>query len=63
MKIGDLVHDFALGRSGIVVDGPHFELGDGSTYAAGDMIEWEWAVLYDDSEILGADSMDLKVIQ
>ena len=60
--IGSLVHDWALGRDGIVVDGAHCEVGDGTTYAYGRKIEWEWLVLYDGGELLGASTLDLKVI-
>ena len=55
MKIGDLVHDFALGRNGIIISGTWFE-PDGE-------IAWEWAVLYDGGEIVGASTSDLKVIE
>ena len=53
MKVGDLVHDFALDRDGIVISGSWFE-PDGE-------IDWEWAVLYDGGEIVGADTLDLRV--
>jgi len=56
-KLGNLVHDYALGRHGIVVGGPWTEERV-NTYA----LDWEWEVLYDDGELLGADTMDLVVI-
>ena len=55
--IGSLVHDYALGKNGIVISGAWTEERE-STYP----INWEWLVLYDDSEFLGADTNDLKVI-
>ena len=58
--IGKLVHDFALGRNGIVVGGTFTDndpdLTDGP-------YDWEWLVLYDGGELLGADTMDLKEIE
>ena len=36
--IGKLVYDCALGRNGIVIDGPNTEIGDGSYYAAGESL-------------------------
>ena len=63
MKVGKLVCDHTLGRNGIVVDGAHVEIGDGSVHAAGDPIEWEWLVLYDDGKMMGADTNDLQVIE
>ena len=53
--IGKLVWDYALGKTGIVVGGPWKEERE-STYP----INWEWLVLYDDGELMGADSPDLK---
>ena len=58
MKVGDLVHDYALGMNGIVVDGAFTEDGQ----ADGQTLEWEWLVLYDGGELIGADTNDLKVI-
>ena len=63
MKVGELVHDWAFGKNGIVVDGTHIEVGDGSTYAAGEMIEWEWLVLYEDGQLEGADTGDITVME
>lgn len=57
MRIGNLVHDHALGRHGIVVGGPWTEERE-NTYS----LDWEWVVLYDDGELMGADTNDLKVI-
>jgi len=62
--IGKLIFDYALGRSGIVVDGPNLEVGNGtSSLAAGEILEWEWLVLYDNGETMGADTNDIKEIK
>ena len=62
--IGKLIFDYALGRSVIVVDGPNVEVGNGtSSLAAGEILEWEWLVLYDDGATMGADTNDLKEIK
>jgi hypothetical protein len=58
MELGKLVHNWALGRDGIVVDGAFTEDGQ----ADGQTLEWEWLVLYDGGELIGADTNDLKVI-
>ena len=61
--IGKLIFDYALGRSGIVVDGPNVEVGDGtSSLAASEIIVWEWLVLYDNGETAGADTNEIKEI-
>ena len=52
MRIGTLVHDYALGMNGVVVFGAHTELPED--------IDWEWLVLYEDGELQGADTGDLK---
>ena len=56
MQLGKLVHDYALGKNGIVVDGPWIENDIARS------ISWEWLVLFDDGELMGADTNDLKVI-
>ena len=62
--IGKLIFDYALGRSGIVVAGPNVEVGNGtSSLAAGEILKWEWLVLYDDGETMGADTNDIKEIK
>ena len=58
MKPGDLIHDFALGRYGIIVSGAWVERRDPGPTPP---INWEWLVLYDDG-LQGADTNDLKVI-
>lgn len=58
MQLGKLVHDYALGKNGIVVDGAFTEGRPGE----GQNLDWEWLVLYDDGEMMGADTNDLKVI-
>ena len=60
MKIGKLVYDYALGKNGVVVDDAFTEevLGKHNTRS----LDWEWLVLYDDGEIMGADTKDLKGI-
>ena len=61
MKVGELIYDYALGMSGIVVDGPWTEVGVGIDTIERD-IDWEWNVLYEDGELQGADTNDLEVI-
>ena len=63
--IGKLIFDYALGRSGIVVDGPNVEVGNlpANSLAAGEILKWEWLVLYDDGHTSGADTNDLKEIK
>jgi hypothetical protein len=51
VKLGDLVTDWALGMCGIIVSGAH---NDGD-------LSWEWLVLYQNGELLGADTNDLQV--
>ena len=55
--IGKLVYDYALGKSGIVVSGAWTEERSG-TYD----LHWEWEVLYDDGEMMGADTNDLQEV-
>jgi len=61
VKIGNLVHDCALGKNGIVVDGPFTEPND-VMYRSQQPIKWEWCVLYEDGETMGADTGDLEEI-
>jgi hypothetical protein len=63
VKVGELVHDWAYGKNGIVVDGANVEVGDGSVHAHGEMIEWEWLVLYEDGELQGAGTRDITVME
>ena len=58
--IGFLVHDYALGRNGIVVGGPWVENGKATDVHTA--IPWEWLVLYDGGELIGASTNDLQVI-
>ena len=60
--IGNLVHDYALGRNGIVVGGPWVETTRSGVHSPVRDLAWEWEVLYDDGELMGADTNDLKVI-
>ena len=59
--IGKLVYDYALGKTGIVVGSAWVEplcpYDD-----TGRSIPWEWEVLYDDGELMGADTNDLQEI-
>ena len=57
--MGKLVYDYALGQHGIAVDGHN--TADGM--ADGLTIEWEWLVLYEDGELQGADTNDIKEVQ
>ena len=62
MKIGHVIYDYALGRNGIIVSGAFTEKR-ANPHPRHDMgINWEWCVLYDDGEMMGADTNDLKVI-
>ena len=58
MKLGDLVTDYALEMSGIIV---------GSTWTEErgdrDSIHWEWLVLYQDGVLQGADTNDLQEVR
>ena len=58
--IGQIVHDYALGKNGVVVGGPFIE--DDHGHCGDRPLDWEWCVLYDDGELMGADTNDLKVI-
>ena len=58
--IGFLVHDYALGRNGVVVSGAWTELRELAPFEL--PINWEWLVLYDDGELQGADTNDLQVV-
>jgi len=60
--IGHMVHDYALGMNGIVIDGAWTEERDGGIQEIKD-INWEWLVLYEDGELTGADTNDLQVIE
>jgi hypothetical protein len=57
INIGKLVWDYALGKTGIVIDGPWVEFDPSIRKQP---IHWEWLVLYDDGEFMGADTSDLK---
>ncbi|HIE84060.1 MAG TPA: hypothetical protein EYQ00_09545 [Dehalococcoidia bacterium] len=61
--IGEIVHDYALGKNGIVVGGPFTEPNNGKYLEARRPLEWEWLVLYEDGEFVGADTNDLKVVE
>ena len=64
--IGKLVHDYALGKNGIVVSAAWTERAGSDSEAAYDShrdIRGEWCVLYDDGEIQGADTNDLQAIE
>jgi len=57
-----MIHDYALGKNGIVVDTAWTEIYSTSGDAAIDGADWEWLVLYDNGELMGADTNDLQVI-
>jgi hypothetical protein len=62
--IGKLVHDYALGKNGIVVNGAWTEKTQQFKANPVDRdIDWEWLVLYEDGEITGADTNDLQEIE
>ena len=56
--IGQIVHDYALGKNGIVISGAWTEERVGYHD-----LHWEWEVLYNDGELMGADTNDLKVVE
>jgi hypothetical protein len=58
MQIGKLIWDYALGRGGVVVGRAYTEEREGTFN-----IDWEWLVLYDDGELMGADTNDLKAVE
>ena len=61
--IGKVVHDYALGKNGVVVSGAWTEKA--RSYATNPVsrdIDWEWLVLYEDGEITGADTNDLQEV-
>ena len=57
-----MIHDYALGKNGIVVDTAWTEIYSAGEYNAFRATDWEWLVLYDDGELMGADTNDLQVI-
>ena len=59
--VGKMVHDYALGMNGIVVDGAFIE--EMSDRGASTPLDWEWLVLYEDGELTGADTNDLQEIK
>ena len=58
MNLGDLVTDHALGMCGIIIGQGWTEERE-NTFS----VDWEWLVLYQDGELLGADTNDLQVIR
>ena len=60
MKVCDLVNDDGLGMNGIVVGDAFTE--EMSERGASRPMKWEWLVLYEDGDMLGADTNHLKVI-
>jgi hypothetical protein len=61
-ELGDMIHDYALGKNGIVVDTAWTEIYSTNGLDADRATDWEWLVLYDDGELMGADTNDLQVI-
>lgn len=61
-ELGDMIHDYALGKNGIVVDTAWTEIYSADVPPADRATDWEWLVLYDDGELMGADTNDLQVI-
>ena len=58
--IGEIVHDYALGKNGVVVGGAWVEPGSPTNSMP---CPWEWLILYEDGELMGADTNDLKVVE
>ena len=61
-ELGDMIYDYALGRNGIVVDAAWTEIYSVVGRPDDRATDWEWLVLYDDGELMGADTNDLQVI-
>ena len=61
-ELGDMIHDYALGKNGIVVDTAWTEIYSVVGRPDDRATDWEWLVLYDDGELMGADTNDLQVI-
>jgi len=59
--IGKIVYDYALGKNGIVIRGAWIEMRKSDDIMSCN-IPWEWEVLYEDGDLMGADTCDLKVI-
>ena len=62
MKIGDLVWDWALEMNGIIIDGlwterQRFEV------ELQNPVAWEWLVLDENGDLVGADTNDLRVAE
>ena len=62
IRVGEIVYDWALGKNGIVVGSEFTERCD-IMYESSRPVHWEWCVLYEDGELMGADTNDLKVIK
>ena len=60
IKIGSYVTDYAVGRNGIIIDGPWIENESETHEATGFGCAWEWLILYDGGELSGADTSDLQ---
>ena len=56
--VGKLIYDYALGRNGLVVGDSWIEKEPPE--APQHPISWKWLVLYDNGELMGADTSDLK---
>ena len=59
--IGNMIHDYALGMNGIVISGAWVQPREQNPGASTDH-SWEWLVLYEDGDLMGADTNDLQVI-
>ena len=62
MNIGKLVRDYTLGKNGIVVGKGWIQPPDPHALYSRET-SWEWEVLYDDGELMGADTSCLEVIK
>jgi len=64
MELGKIVHDYALGKNGIVVGDAWTEKTQHiNSNPVNRDVDWEWLVLYEDGELMGADTNDLKEIE
>jgi len=62
INVGVLIWDYALGRHGIVVGDAWIQPPDSYDIMSRE-IPWEWRVLYDNGEFMGADTNDLMLLE
>jgi len=63
MKVGDIIFDFALGKTGIVVGEDWLQPAEEYNYGHSDTdVSWQWMIMYECGELMGADTLDLRVV-